>query len=68
MEETLGFVIEYMHEFQHVSIRVWDAKEEEGVYWEVFEGTRTKMVLSPILRDLAHKHVFINTKIMSPWI
>jgi hypothetical protein len=68
LEETLGFVIEYMHEFQHVSIRVWDAKEEEGAYWEVFEGTRTKMVFSPILRDLTHKYVLINTEIMSPWI
>jgi hypothetical protein len=61
-------MIEYMHEFQHVSIRVWDAKEDEGVYWEVFEGAPTKMVLSPILRDLAHKYVLTNIEIMSPWI
>jgi hypothetical protein len=68
LEETLGFVIEYMHECQHVSIRVWDAKEEERVYWKIFEGAPTKMVLNPILQDLAHKYVLTNTEIMSPWI
>jgi len=38
------------------------------VYWEVFKGALTKMVLSSILRDLAHKYVLRNIQIMSHWI
>jgi hypothetical protein len=32
LEEMLGFVIEYLHEFEHVSIIVWDAKEKKS-FW-----------------------------------
>jgi hypothetical protein len=35
LDETLGFVIEYMQMFTHVHCQVWDADEEEGVYGEV---------------------------------
>jgi hypothetical protein len=27
-DETIGFVIEYIHEFKHVGGRIWDAKEK----------------------------------------
>ncbi len=66
LEEKLRFVIEYLHEFEHVSIRVQDA--EEGVYGEVFKGVPTKVVFSSILRDLAHEYVLTNIEIMGPWI
>jgi len=66
LEEKLRFVIEYLHEFEHVSIRVWDAKE--GVYGEVFKGAPTKVVFNSILRDLAHEYVLTNIEIMGPWI
>jgi hypothetical protein len=67
LKETLGFVIEYLHEFEHVTIKVWDA-EEEGVCGEVLEGVPTKVVFNPILCDLAHDYVLINTKVIGPWI
>jgi hypothetical protein len=51
-----------------MSRRVWDAKEEEGVFGEILEGAPTKFVLSPILRDFTHDYVLTNTKIMGPWI
>jgi hypothetical protein len=38
LDETLGFVIEYMQMFTQVRRRVWDANEEEGAYGEVLEG------------------------------
>ncbi len=56
LEESLGFVIEYLHEFEHVSRKVWDAEEEKGFSREVLEGVFTKVVFNPILQDLAHKY------------
>ncbi len=68
LEETLKFVTEYLEEFEHVSKRVWDEEEEEGVFGKVLEGAPTKFVLSPILWDLAHDYVLTNTEIMGPSI
>ncbi len=45
--------------------RVWDI---EGVFGEVLEGAFIRIVLSLILRDLAHEYVLTNMKIMAPWI
>ncbi len=50
LDNTLGFVTEYLHEFEHVTKRVWD-EEEEGIIEEVLEGVPTKVMLNPILRD-----------------
>jgi len=36
LEKTLGFVIKYLQEFQHVTRRVWDVHER--VSKEVLEG------------------------------
>jgi hypothetical protein len=65
LKETLGFVIEYLHEFEHVTKRVLDV-EEEGVSGEVLEGAPTKVMLSLILHDLAHDYVLTNTKVINP--
>ncbi len=48
LDKTLGFVINYLHEFEHVLKRVWDAKEK-GVFEKVLKGVHTKFVLSLIL-------------------
>ncbi len=48
LDKILGFVTYYLHEFEHVLKRVWDAKEK-GVFGKVLKGVRTKFVLSPIL-------------------
>jgi hypothetical protein len=66
LEETLSFVTKYLHEFEHVTKRVWDA--EKGVSEEVLEGAPTKVELNPILHDIAHDYVLTNTKVMGPWI
>ncbi len=44
-------MIEYLHEFAHVTRRVWDAK---GVSREVLEGAPTKVVLNPIFYVILH--------------
>ncbi len=65
LEETLGFVTECLHECQHVSRKVWDV---EGIFREVLEGAPTKIILSPILRNLAHEYVLTNIEVMGLWI
>lgn len=67
LDKTLEFVINYLHEFEHVSKRIWDAKEK-GVFGKVLKGVCSKFVLRPILKDLAYKYVLTNTKIIGPWI
>jgi hypothetical protein len=61
LEETLGFVTKYLHEFVHVFKKVWDVNER--ICGEVLEGGFTK-----VLQDLAHEYVFTNFEIMGPWI
>jgi hypothetical protein len=68
LDETMGFVIEYLQEFQHVSKRIWDVEEEKGVVGEVLKGVVEKVVLSSTLQDLAHNYVLTNIEIMAPWI
>jgi hypothetical protein len=68
LEETLGFMIEYLHEFEHVSKKIWDAEEEERIFGEVSDGVPTKKLFIFRLCDLAHDYALTNTKIMGPWI
>jgi hypothetical protein len=58
-------VIEYLHEFEHVTKRVWGV-EEEGISKEVLEGAPIRVVFSLILCDLAHDYVLTNTKVIGP--
>jgi hypothetical protein len=59
-DKTIGFVIEYMHEFKHVGGKIWDVEEEKGVCGEVLEGVATKFILDPNAHDLAHQYVVTN--------
>jgi hypothetical protein len=68
LDETLGFVTEYMQMFTQVRCRVWDANEEEGVYGEVLKGSRSKFRLLPSTRDLAHHYVLTNAACLAPWV
>jgi hypothetical protein len=52
LKETLGFVTKYLHEFEHVTRRVWDA--EEGKSKEVLEGAPTKVVFNLIFYMILH--------------
>ncbi len=66
-DETLGFLTEYMAEYQHVRTRVWNADEEEGVIGEVLQGAVTRKKITLEQRDMAHQFVLQNTKLMQPW-
>jgi hypothetical protein len=68
LDETLGFVTEYMQMFTHVRHRVWDANEEVGMYGEVLEGSGSKFCLLPLAQDLAHHYVLTNAACLTPWV
>ena len=38
LDETIGFVTEYLQDFRHVRHRIWDADEEEGVMVKLWKG------------------------------
>jgi hypothetical protein len=68
LDETIGFVTEYLQDFRHVQHRIWDANEEEGVDGEVVEGAATKFTLDPVARDVAHQYVIINVACLALWV
>jgi hypothetical protein len=68
LDEIMVFGTKYLQEFQHVSRRIWDAQEEEGVTRKVLKGAVEKIVFTPSLQDLVHSYVLTNMEIMSPWI
>jgi hypothetical protein len=68
LDETIGFVTEYLQDFRHVRHRSWDADEKEGVYGEVVEGAATKLTLDPVTRDVAHQYVITNVACLALWV
>ena len=66
-DECLGFITVYLHKFEVVDRRVWDANEEYGDGKEVLEKAGTKYLMTPTLRDLAHQYALTNVFLMAPW-
>jgi hypothetical protein len=60
MDDTLGFCTEYMSRFTPTRCRVWDDKEEPGLFDEEPEGSGVKRLLSERLRFWAHSFVLDN--------
>jgi hypothetical protein len=55
LEETLGFLIEYLHEFEHVTKRVWDVKKEYlERFWKVLLQKWCSTLFYVILLNLKH--------------
>lgn len=67
-DETLGYITEYLADYQPVTRRVWNSDEEEGVCGEVLEGAASTVKLTMEIRDLAHQYVLENTDAMQPWL
>ena len=65
-DECLGFITEYLHKFEVVDRRVWDANEEYEDTEEVLEGAWTKYLMTPTLRDGAHQYALTNVSFMAP--
>jgi hypothetical protein len=66
MEESMGFLTEYMQNFMLVSRRVWNVKE--GVNGEVLEGANRSIYLGLAIRNIAHHYVLTKTTTMAWWV
>ena len=66
-DECLCFIIEYLHKFEVVDRQVWDADEEYKNAEEVLEGVGTKYLMTPALRDVAHRYALTDFSLMAPW-
>lgn len=60
LDETLGFVIEYMHEFQHVSRKIWDV--EKGIVGKVLKRVLAKVVHSHQINEGSCTQLCANNK------
>jgi len=62
MEEALGFVTEYMSEYNPTSRRVWDGREDPTMTDEIVEGKGRPRKLSEQLRKWVHDFVLDNAE------
>jgi len=60
IEKALGFITEYMADYNITSRRVWDDKEEPTMVDEILEGKGKPRQLSEDLRDAMHAFVLDN--------
>ncbi len=66
--ECLGFIMKYLQMFGVVQCQIWDVNEKKGNASEVFEGVGVKFIMFLTLCDVAHKYIFTNISLMSPWL
>ena len=67
LEETMGFATSYMHGFDVVRRRVWDADPEDCAEFEELEGGHTDIVLTRAQRDAIHKFVLRNNTLTASY-
>ena len=67
LDETMGFATSYMHGFDVVRRRVWDADPEDCDEFEELEGGSTDFTLSRVQRDAIHKFVLRNNTLTAPY-
>ena len=66
MDETMGYATSYMHGFDVVRRRVWDADPEDSAEFEVLEGAPVDFILTRPQRDSMHKFVLRNNTLTAP--
>jgi hypothetical protein len=67
VEQTLGFITEYMSEYNVTTRRVWDDKEEPSMVDEILEGKGKTKFLSEDLRSAMHEFVLDNSAPVEPY-
>ena len=60
VEEALGFIMEYMSEYNITTRKVWDDKEEPTMVDEILEGKGKCRQMSEAFRDAIHGFVLDN--------
>lgn len=67
VEQALGFITEYMSEYNVTTRRVWDDKEEPSMVDEILEGKGKPKLLSEDLRSAMHEFVLDNSAPVEPY-
>jgi hypothetical protein len=67
VEHALGFIIEYMSEYNVTTRRVWDDKEELSMVDEILDGKGKPKLLSEELRNAMHDFVLDNSAHVEPY-
>jgi hypothetical protein len=67
VEEALGFITEYMRDYNITSRRVWDDQEEPSMVDEILEGKGKPKLLSEGLRNAMHDFVLDNASHIEPY-
>ena len=67
LSETMGFATSYMHGFDAVRRRVWDADPEDREEFEVLEGAPVSITLTRSERDAIHRFVLRNNTLTAPY-
>ena len=67
LNETMGFATSYMHGFDVVRRQVRNADPEDCAEFGVLEGALTKVLLSQVERDTAHKCVLRNSTLTAAY-
>jgi hypothetical protein len=67
VEEALGFITEYMRDYNITSQRVWDDKEEPTMVDEILEGKGKPKLLFEGLRNAMHDFVLDNASYIEPY-
>jgi len=66
-EEALGFITEYMSDYNLTSRRVWDDKEDPTMVDEILEGKGKLKLLSEELRSSMHEFILDNASHIEPY-
>jgi hypothetical protein len=67
VEQALGFITEYMSEYNITTPRVWDDKEEPSIVNEILEGKGKRKVLSEEVRRAIHEFVLDNSALIESY-
>jgi len=67
IEEALGFVTEYMIEYNLTTRRVWDSEEEPTMIDKVLEGKGKQKLLSDVVRSAMHEFILDNASHVQPY-
>ena len=67
VEQALGFITEYMSDYNVTTRRIWDDKEEPSMVDEILEGKGKPKLLSEELRNAMHAFVLDNSVHIEPY-
>ena len=67
LDETMGFATSYLHGFDAVRRRIWDADPEDSSEFEVLEGAAVDVILSRSERDALHRFILRNNTLTAPY-